>query len=42
MKARLPFDPVAISLEKAALYVEELLELVDGRSGLFSNFGAKK
>ncbi len=42
MKARLPFDPVNISTEKAAHYVEELLELVDGRSGLFSNVGSKK
>ena len=42
MKARLPFDPVAISLEKASLYFSELLELVDGRSGLFSNSGSNK
>jgi DNA primase len=42
MKARLPFDPAAISTEKAELYFSELLELVDGRSGLFSNSGPKK
>ena len=42
MKARLPFDPAAISTEKAELYLSELLELVDGRSGLFSNSGPKK
>ena len=42
MKARLPFDPTAISTEKAELYFSELLELVDGRSGLFSNSGPKK
>ena len=42
MKARLPFDPAAISTEKAELYFSELLELVDGRSGLFSNSGRKK
>ena len=42
MKARLPFDPAAISAEKAELYFSELLELVDGRSGLFSNSGPKK
>ncbi len=42
MKARLPFDPVAISSEKASLYFNELLELVDGRAGLFSNSGSRK
>ena len=42
MKARLPFDPAAIPTEKAELYFSELLELVDGRSGLFSNSGPKK
>ena len=42
MKARLPFDPVAISSEKAALYFSELLELVGGRSGLFSSTSSKK
>jgi len=42
MKARLPFDPAELSSEKAALYFNELLELVDGRSGLFSNSGSKK
>ena len=42
MRARLPFDPTAISSEKAELYFNELLELVDGRSGLFSNSGYKK
>ncbi len=42
MRARLPFDPTAISSEKAALYFNELLELVDGRSGLFSSSGYKK
>ena len=38
----LPFDPATISTEKAELYFSELLELVDGRSGLFSNSGPKK
>ena len=42
MKARLPFDPDAISSEKAELYFNELLELVDGKSGLFSNSGSNK
>ena len=42
MKARLPFDPTAISSAKAASYFNELLELVDGRSGLFSKSGLKK
>ncbi len=42
MKARLPFDPVAISSETAELHFNELLGLVDGRSGLFSVFGSKK
>ena len=42
MKARLPFDPDAISSEKAELYFNELLELVDGRSGLFSNSSSNK
>jgi DNA primase len=42
MKARLPFDPDAISSEKAELYFNELLELVDGKSGLFSNSSSNK
>ena len=42
MKARLPFDPAELSSEKAALYFNELLELVDGRSGLFSNPSSTK
>ena len=42
MKARLPFDPLTISSEKAELYFKELLELVGGRSGLFSKPPAPK
>ena len=42
MKARLSYDPAAISSEKAALYLNELLDLVGGRSGLFSNSGSNK
>ena len=42
MKARLPFDPFGISAEKAELYFNELLQLADGRSGLFSNSGPKR
>jgi len=42
MKARLPFDPMGISSEKAAIYFNELLELVDGRAGLFSKPDSKK
>ena len=36
MKSRLPFDPCALAPERAAAHLEELLGLVDGKSGLFS------
>ena len=36
MKARLPFDPFALTSERAGAHLEELLGLVDGKSGLFS------
>jgi DNA primase len=36
MKSRLPFDPHTLTLERAGLHLEELLELVGGKSGLFS------
>ena len=36
MKARLPFDPYALAPERASAHLEELLGLVDGKSGLFS------
>jgi DNA primase len=36
MKARLPFDPYALAPELAGAHLEELLGLVDGKSGLFS------
>ena len=42
MKARLPFDPTTIPLETASVYLSELLDLVDGRSGVFSSSGYKK
>ena len=35
IKARLPFDPSQLSNDKAAMYLDELLQLVDGKSGLF-------
>ena len=36
MKSRLPFDPYALTPEWAGAHLEELLGLVDGKSGLFS------
>ena len=36
MRARLPFDPYALAPERASAHLEELLGLVDGKSGLFS------
>jgi hypothetical protein len=42
MKARLPFDPVTLSSAKATIYFEELLELLGGKSGLFSEAGPQK
>jgi hypothetical protein len=42
MKARLPFDPTKLSNNKAAIYFDELLELVGGKSGLFSEASPKK
>ena len=36
MKARLPFNPEALSSNEAAAYLDELLHLVGGKSGLFS------
>ena len=36
MKSRLPFDPYALTPERAGAHLEELLGLVDGKSGLFS------
>jgi len=42
MKARLPFDPAKLTGEKAAEYLDELLQLVGGKSGLFSQNGISK
>ena len=36
MKARLPFNPAALSNGEAAAHLDELLQLVGGKSGLFS------
>ncbi len=36
MKSRLPFDPFALTQERAGAHLEELMGLVDGKSGLFS------
>ena len=36
LKSRLSFDPRALALERAGSYLEELLGLVGGKSGLFS------
>ena len=41
MRARLPFDPNKLSSDEAAVYFGELLELVGGRAGLFSETGLK-
>jgi hypothetical protein len=42
MKARLPFDPNQLSNDKAATHLDELLQLVGGKSGLFSQAGTPK
>ena len=42
MKARLPFNPEALSSDKAAAYLDELLHLVGGRAGLFSTSDRSK
>jgi DNA primase len=42
MKARLPFDPSQLSNDKAAIHLDELLQLVGGKSGLFSHAGTLK
>ena len=42
MKARLPFDPSRLSNDKAAIHLDELLQLVGGKSGLFSQAGTQK
>ena len=42
MKARLPFDPSTLSNDKAAMHLDELLQLVGGKSGLFSQAGTSK
>ena len=42
MKARLPFDPSQLSSDKAAIHLDELLQLVGGKSGLFSKAGTPK
>ena len=36
MKSRLPFNPYALAPDRAITQLEELLGLVDGKSGLFS------
>ena len=41
MKARLPFDPYNLSIDEASVYFGELLELVGGKSGLFSEISSK-
>ena len=42
MKARLPFDPSQLSNDKAAMHLDELLQLVGGKAGLFSQAGTPK
>ena len=42
MKARLPFDPRQLSNDKAAIHLDELLQLFGGKSGLFSQAGTPK
>ena len=42
MTARLPFDPHQLSNDKAAIHLDELLQLVGGKSGLFSQAGTPK
>ncbi len=41
MRSRLPFDPNKLSSDEASVYFDELLELVGGKSGLFSETGLK-
>ena len=36
MKSRLPFDPYSLTPERAGARLEELMGLVEGKSGLFS------
>jgi hypothetical protein len=36
MKARLPFDPTELSNAEATVHLDELLQLVGGKAGLFS------
>jgi hypothetical protein len=42
MKSRLPFDLETLSPDRALDHLEELLGLVDGKSGLFSQAHAPK
>jgi DNA primase len=42
MRARLPFNPRQLSNDKAAIHLDELLQLVGGKSGLFSQAGTPK
>jgi DNA primase len=42
MKARLPFDPSQLSNGKAAMHLDELLQLVGGKAGLFSQASTLK
>ncbi len=42
MKARLPFNPAKLCNVEAAVHLDELLELVGGKSGLFSQAGAHR
>ena len=42
MKARLPFDPSQLSNGKAEMHLDELLQLVGGKAGLFSQAGTLK
>jgi len=42
MKSRLPFDPHTLSPDRAVAHLEELLGLVDGKSGLFSRAHAPR
>ena len=42
MKARLPFELSQLSNDKAAIHLDELLQLVGGKSGLFSQAGTQK
>ena len=41
-ESQTPFDPFAISSEKAELHFNELLELVDGRSGFVFEHSIQK